>query len=323
MEPDGGRLKLLDQFVVPNGSPPSLISMPMAHSPDRRFLYIALRSKPYSVASFRIDPSSGKLTYLGASPLVGNYCYIATDRTGGFLFAASYQHMRYSVSPIDPSGVVQAPRSVVIADGNMHCVLPDPSNRYVFVANLSSDVIVQLRFDAASGVLKDNEPSSASAPAKSGPRHFAFHPNGRFLYLLNETAASICVFRFDAASGGLTRLDTVSALPGEIGEQPFAADIHLTPDGRFLYASVRKSSTLAAFAVDAGSGRLSLIGHYPTEKKPRAFAIDPSGRFLFAAGQLSDGITQYRIDAATGELAPLERYQMGKNPGWIEFVSLP
>jgi 6-phosphogluconolactonase len=322
LDSESGRLTKFDEQVIPGPEPPSFISVPLAQSPDRRFLYAALRKKPHAVASYRIDPTTGRLTHLGNAPLRGTICYIAPDHTGRFLLAASYQHTLFSVSPIDDSGVVQEPMKVIEAGGNAHCIRPDPSNRFVFVSNLSLDVVMQQRFDAETGTLTENDPPTASAPAKAGPRHFDYHPNGRFVFLLNETAASICTFAFNAEAGTLTLRDTVSALPGDIGEQPFAADIHLTPDGRFLYASVRKSSTLAAFAVDGETGKLTLIAHYPTEEQPRAFNIDPSGRFLIASGQLSHGLTVYRIDANTGTLTPLERYPVAKNPGWVEIVPL-
>ena len=107
------------------------------------------------------------------------------------------------------------------------------------------------------------------------------------------------------------------------GGAPWAADLHLTPDGKFLYASERRSSTLATYKVDAASGRLELIGHVPTEKTPRGFAIDPSGRYLVAAGQDSNGVTVYAIDAASGALSQRARLPLGKNPNWVEIVELP
>jgi 6-phosphogluconolactonase len=110
--------------------------------------------------------------------------------------------------------------------------------------------------------------------------------------------------------------------PGFAGK-PWAADIHLTPDGKFLYASERTSSTLAAFRVDANSGALVPIASYPTETQPRGFAIDPSGRTLLAVGQLSNSLTAHAIDPDSGALRALARYPVGKNPNWIEMARLP
>jgi 6-phosphogluconolactonase len=159
---------------------------------------------------------------------------------------------------------------------------------------------------------------------KAGPRHFRFSPDERFVYLLCELDASIYVFPYDAASGRLSKETQVaSAVPPGFAGKPWAADIHLTPDGKFLYASERTSSTLAAFRVDANSGALVPIASYPTETQPRGFAIDPSGRTLLAVGQLSNSLTAHAIDPDSGALRALARYPVGKNPNWIEMARLP
>jgi 6-phosphogluconolactonase len=120
----------------------------------------------------------------------------------------------------------------------------------------------------------------------------------------------------------LAALSAASALPPSFSGKPWAADIHVTPDGRFLYASERTSSTLAGFAIDAGTGALKPIGNWPTETQPRGFAIDPAGRFLLSTGQISHSLTAYAINADSGALRPLKRYPMGANPNWVEIVEL-
>jgi 6-phosphogluconolactonase len=150
-----------------------------------------------------------------------------------------------------------------------------------------------------------------------------FHPNGRFVYLLNELDASVDALAFDPQQGTLATLQTLTTLPAGFGAKPWAADLHLTPDGRFLYTSERTSSTLAAFAVDAATGRLRLLEHTPTEKQPRGFNIDPSGRYLVAVGQLSHAVTLYAIERESGALKPLKSYSLGQNPNWVEIVTLP
>jgi 6-phosphogluconolactonase len=121
----------------------------------------------------------------------------------------------------------------------------------------------------------------------------------------------------------LSELQTASALPPGFDGQPWAADIRVTPDGRFLYASERRSSTLSGFRIDAGSGMLSPLECVPTEKQPRSFAIDPAGRYLLAAGEASNRMTSYAIDAATGKLTGLKEYPMGRKPNWVEIIVLP
>jgi len=297
--------------------------MPMAVSPDRKMLYAAIRSQPYQVMSFRIDPSSGRITSIGSSPLPDSMAYIATDRIGRTLFAASYGGAKLSVSPIGRDGIAQAATQVLPTGPNAHAVLVDTSNRHVFATNLGADAVMQLRFDPAKGELSPNATPTFAARPKAGPRHLVLHPNGRFVYLLNELDAGVDVLALDAAQGTLSPLQTISTLPRGFEGKPWAADLHVTPDGRFLYTSERTTSTLATFAIDAETGRLTLLSHTTTEKQPRGFNIDASGRYLVAVGQLSHAMTLYAIDRESGALKPLKSYSLGLNPNWVEIVDLP
>jgi 6-phosphogluconolactonase len=249
--------------------------------------------------------------------------YIATDRTGKFLLSASYSGHKVAVNPIAPDGSVQPPVQIVPTEPHAHAILPDPANRYVLVTSLGGDMIKQFKFDATTGRLSPNEPASVRVKEKAGPRHFVFHPNGKLVYLINELDASVCVFDYDPMRGQLDQRQTVSALPLDFTGQPSAADVHLTPDGRFLYVSERASSTLAAFKVDPGTGTLAPIGSTPTEEQPRGFNIDPSGRYLLAVGQRSHRMSSYTVDPNSGKLTKLKSYPTGRNPNWVEIVNLP
>ena len=296
----------------------------MAVSPDRRYLYVGLRSEPYSAASFRIDPESGRLSPIATTRLPDNFAYISTDRSGRFLLGASFAGNKMAVNPIGPHGWVQErPVQVFGTPPNAHCILTDPSNRFVYVPCRDGDAVVQLRFDAATGMVSPNDPFLASASSGAGPRHIAFHPNNAFAYLLNETDGTAYVYAVDPTSGTLSRKQTVDAKPPGLKGNPAAADIHLTPDGRFLYGTVRTSNTIAGFTVDPATGLLDLIGHWPTEDHPRGFAICPRGRFLYAVGLHSHHLQSYRIDGDSGKLKALKRLSMGQGPNWIEVVDLP
>jgi 6-phosphogluconolactonase len=248
--------------------------------------------------------------------------FISTDRGGTSLFSVSYGGNKIAVNPIDAKGVVQTQSQVIPTGLNAHAIQADPSNRFVLATNLGSDAVLAFKLDAETGRLTPNQSSSETKVAeKSGPRHFDFHPNGKFVYLLHELNAALIAFGYDADKGQLHDLQHASALPPGFDGKPWAADLHITPDGRFLYASERTSSTLAGFRVDAATGHLTAIGSVPTEKQPRGFAIDPSGRFLAAVGELSDGMTVYAIDQTSGVLSKLASYPVGKKPNWVEFVA--
>jgi 6-phosphogluconolactonase len=298
--------------------------MPLAISPDRKYLFASMRSEPYSVSSFAINPDSGKLTPVKTVPLPDNMAYLSTDRSGRYLFGASYAGNKISVNTIGFTGEVNAtPLEVIPTGKKAHAIATDPSNRFLFVTSLGEDIILQYRFNEVTGEITPNDPPAVEAGKGAGPRHFVFHPNRRFVFCTNELDGSVSTYRFDA-SGTLTLLDSISVMPADFkGGAPWTADVHLTPDGRFLYASERTSSTIAAFHVDVGSGTLTLIGHYPTETQPRGFNIDPGGKYLLAAGQKSNGLSTHAIDQNTGALGKPSHKDVGRNPNWVEIVALP
>jgi 6-phosphogluconolactonase len=327
VEPSSGKVKVVETVAFP-GVEKAGSSTPLAVSPDKRFLFAGVRAEPYAVLSFAIDANSGQLSYRGRGPLADSMANIATDRSGKFLFGASYGGSKVAVNPLLPDGVAGEPKQVIPTGLNAHAFLPSPDNRFVFATNLGSDQVLSFAFDAATGGLAPSDPPVTKVPEKSGPRHFVFHPNGRFVYLVHELNGDVAAFAYEARSGAWDEVQRTTALPEGFSDnasdkKPWAADIHITPDGRFLYASERTTSTLTAYKVDAASGKLTTVGSVPTEKQPRGFKIDPSGRYLAAVGEVSDGMTVYSIDQASGALTRLKSYPTGKKPNWVEFVSLP
>jgi 6-phosphogluconolactonase len=317
-----GDLSALETVAIAGVATPGPTS-PMAVSPDKRFLFVGIRSEPHLVASFAIDPASGRLAHLDNAPLADAMAYIVTDRSGRYLLSASYGGNKVTVNPIGRDGIVGPVQQVVPTAPNAHCILPDPANRFVLATSLGGDLVNQFRFEAATGRLEPNMPPTVTVKAKSGPRHLCFHPSGKFAYLIGELDGAIYAFDYDAQQGRLSEIHATSALPPGFAGKPSAADLHVTPDGRFLYGSERTSSTLAAFRIDAADGRLSAIGSYDTETQPRGFRIDPEGRYLLAVGQLSHSLTSYAIDPASGALRKLKQYPVGRNPNWIEIIDLP
>jgi len=230
-----------------------------------------------------------------------------------------------TVNPIGADGVIQASTQTVPNLPNSHAIIADKSNTHVLSPSLGADAVNQFKFDAKTGALTPNDPPNTKVKDKIGPRHFRFSKDEKFVYLLNELAAVINVFAYDAKKGLLTKqIQEISALPKEgPSDKVWAADIHLTPNGKYLYATERGTSTISQYKVDAKTGMLTANGSVPTEKQPRAFEIDPTGRYLYAVGEMSDGMTSYSIDAKTGSLTKLKQYPMGKNPNWVEIVNLP
>jgi 6-phosphogluconolactonase len=318
------------------------VVMPMAVTPDKRFLVAAVRSKPYEAYTYAIDRASGALKLVGKGPLAESYPYIAIDRTGRFLLSASYGGHQVGVNPIGADGKVGEPIQVIPTARNAHAIRIDHTNKFVFVPHLGTDQMFQFVLDEKSGKLSANTPPVVQLKQGTGPRHLIFSSDNKFVYLLNELTATVTTLALDAKDGTLKEIDSASALPpdtklgagaprgavGVPGQAPrntdndiWASDLHLTPNGRFLYAAERTSSTLGAFRVDAASGKPTYVGSTPTEKQPRGFAIDPSGRFVVVSGEKSDTISSYAIDAETGALKPIGRYPTGKGSNWVEIVA--
>jgi 6-phosphogluconolactonase len=320
------------------------VVMPMAVSPDKRFLIAAVRSKPYRAYSYSIDPGSGALKLVGTGPLAESLPYISLDRGGRFLLGASYGANLVSVNPVGADGRVGEPLQVVATARNAHSIRADNSNRFVFAPHLGTDQMFQFLFDDKSGRLTANTPPILQLKQGTGPRHLIVSADNRFVYVLNELTGTVTTLSLDASTGLLKELDAASVLPpdtkltpgmprGAVGaggatQAPrntdndiWAADLHLTPNGRFLYASERTTSTLGAFRVDGASGKLTYVGSTPTEKQPRGFAIDPTSRFVVVSGEKSDTLSSYAIDPESGVLKPIGRYPTGKGANWVEIVA--
>jgi 6-phosphogluconolactonase len=322
LDRQNGDLTVVEKVLIPGITKPGT-STPMAVSPDRRFLYVGTRGEPQIAAGFAIDSASGKLKHVANGPLADSMAYISIDRTGRFLFGASYPGHKITVNPIGPPGTVQPSQQVLANYPNVHSILVDAGNRYVLAPTLGNDLINQFKFDAATAMLAPNTPPSVRVNEKAGPRHLVFHPNGKFVYVIGEKDGLVYVFDYDPSRGQLDKKQTVSALPPDFHGKPATADLHITPDGKYLYGSERTSSTLTGFKIDPANGTLSFIGSVPTEKQPRGFNIDSSGRYLLAVGQLSHRMSSYKIDVDNGKLTKLNEYPMGKNPNWVEIVDIP
>jgi 6-phosphogluconolactonase len=309
--------------------------MPMSVSPDKRFLVAASRAKPFTAHSFSIDKASGALKPVGSGPLAESFPYILHDRTGRHLLSASYGGHLVSVNPINPDGTVGAPSQVIPTARNAHAIITDKTNRFVFVPHLGTDQVFQFQFDEKSGRLAANTPPVVQLKAGSGPRHLITSPDNRFVYLLNELTATVTTLALDSKSGTLSETGNASALPPDIKLGPgmprpqqgrdvsndiWASDLHVTPNGRFLYAAERTSSTINGFSVDPASGKLTYLGATPTEKQPRGFRIDPAGRFMVVSGEKSETISSYAIEA-NGNLRAVGRVPSGKGSNWVEIVS--
>jgi len=317
--------------------------MPLATSPDKKYLYATIRSKPFTAHTFAIDRKTGALKPVSTGTLAESFPYVSTDKTGKYLFGASYGAHLVSVNPIGADGKVGDPLQVIPTARNAHSILVDNTNKYVYVPHLGTDQVFQFVFDEKTGKLAANTPPLIQLKQGTGPRHMRISSDNRFVYLLNELNATVTTLAIDAKNGTLSEMSTASALPPEtklvpgmprgavgtpgVNQAPrdttndiWASDLHLTPNGKFLYAAERTSSTIGAFLVDGATGKLTFINSTPTEKQPRGFRIDPAGRFMIVSGEKSDTLSSYAI-GADGVLKLIGQVPVGKGANWVEIVS--
>jgi len=328
---DASSGKLQPRAETPAAGAPSIFGL----RPDQRVLYVGYRGTP-GIESCRIDASSGALRSLGRVATEHWPTYLRADRTGKYLLSVSYQGGYASVHPLGSDGAVSGPAidRQNTAPG-AHAILTDPSNRFAFVPHIARQMdnvleppknipgpnfIAQFRFDATTGRLHPN--GTLEPPGPIGPRHYRFHPSLDIVYFSDEQGCSVTAYRLDRSSGTLSFVETTPSLPAGVTVRNTCSQLYLTPSARFLYVGNRGHNSIAGFAVDQATGRLTPAGHAATESVPTAFGLDSTGTFLFSAGTATGRLASYRIDDKTGALTPLDVYTVGKRPAAVLAVPL-
>ena len=324
---DNGELKRRLQFDL-EATPGA-----MAFSPDKSFVYVAqsgLENGGAGAATLArgID---GSLTLKGTATIKGGAPYIRCSNDGRCLLAAHYGSGLVTTYRITDGICTSQLLDQKMTAKTAHCVELDPSGQFVFVPHTSPNRVYQFRLDSELGKLTPNDPPFVGGPDEDHlyhqPRHYAHHPRLNAAYTSNERGGGLSAWDFDPTSGTLELVQTLSSLPPNYDGQSAAADIHITPDGRFAYVSNRdvtqrkpgemQQDTLAGFSLDANTGKMKLIGHAATVNFPRSFCIDATGNYLFAAGQRTTELFAYRIDQMSGKLRLLKKYESGGNPIWV------
>jgi len=311
----------------------------LAVHPSRRFLYAVGEIRNFSgrksgaVSAFAIVPESGKLRLLNQQPSGGTGpCHLTVDGTGRNVLVANYGSGSVAALPVGEDGQLAEPSSVIRHKGSgpnpkrqagphAHSINLDPAGRFAFAADLGLDKVLVYRFDPGKGKLVPHEPPAVSVAPGAGPRHLAFHPTGRLAYVINELASTVTAFTYDAEGGALSQVQTVSTLPNGFAGRNSTAEVQVHPSGRFLYGSNRGHNSIAIFAIEPQTGRLTVVGHEPTQgETPRNFGIDPTGTYLVAANRRSNNLVVFRIDPKTGQLKPTGVTAEVPAPVCVKFV---
>ncbi|HTI11924.1 MAG TPA: lactonase family protein [Puia sp.] len=290
----------------------------LALAADGKYLYAVNETdgaKPGSVSAFSFDKTNGQLTFLDKQASGGDDpCYISVDSHRKWAIVANYGGGNFGCLPIHADGSVGAMTQFVQHTGkgatsrqekpHVHSAIFSPDEKNLVVSDLGLDQLSLYHFDASATThpLTPFHDSIVAITSGSGPRHTSFYSGKPYVYLISELTGTVDAFRYTNA--GLSPIQRLSSHPegykGDIG----SADIHVGPGGRFLYASNRgDANSIAIYAIDAATGKLSLKGFQSTEGKgPRNFMIDASGKFLLVGNQRSNSIIIFRIDPTTGLL---------------------
>ncbi|CEI97831.1 hypothetical protein G6F70_003896 [Rhizopus microsporus] len=291
------------------------------------------------ISAYNRDPQTGKLTLANQQVTNGQHpCHAACDSIGNFLVAANYTGGSVSVFPINAPGSPESNLGDVISfsDHNQHynhtmsvptrqekahchSVDFDPiADRYIFVNDLGCDLLVTYLFDKQSGSISPH--STFSFPPGTGPRHLKFAPNhNNFCYVVGELSNDVFMLEFDFEGGKFNEIQRVHALPQDFEGDNLGAEIDISPNGKFLYVSMRGYDAITIFEINEWTGKLSLVGYQPTGgKHPRHFTIDPTGQFLLVGNTDSDNIVVFKIDQATGLLEQVSSVEHVK-PTCIRF----
>jgi 6-phosphogluconolactonase len=324
MDTDGGLHRLSSVGGVTN---PSFVTL----DKEKRHLYAVQETEVFDghtgggVSAFSIDPGTHALTLINSQPTHGAHpCHLSIDPTGRFVLVANYTGANVTVLPIGEDGSVGPASAVVPHEGvPSHHNAPHPHSivsdgELVLAPDCGLDRIFLYRLDE--GQLKPADPAAVMLVRGAGPRHTAFHPSGDYLFVINEQNSSLTGFVYKRGSGPQRMLQTYSTVPLEFTGSNSTADIHVHPNGRFVYGSNRGHNSLAIFAFDAENERLTPVGHASTGgRTPRNFAIDPTGTFLLAANQDSSTIVTFRINQETGQLTQVASAEV-PTPVCIRFV---
>lgn len=311
----------------------------LAFHPSQHFLYAVNELKTYedrptgTISAFAVDQKTGKLEFLNKRLTHGtDPCHVLVDKNGKYVLAANFMSGSVCILPVLADGSLREASDFIQHQGSSidpvrqigphaHSVTLDKANRFAFVPDLGLDKVMLYKFDPERGRLEQNEVPWIKMKPGAGPRHMAFHPCGRFAYLVNELNSTVAALSYDGGRGTFTELQIVPTLPEAFRGESTCGDVQVSPSGGFAYASNRGHDSIVIYKIDQHAGRLTYVGHEPTQgKTPRHFGIDPTGTYLLAANQDTDSIVAFRIDPHTGQLQPTGHVTQVPTPVCIKFL---
>ncbi|MEX0647376.1 MAG: lactonase family protein [Balneolaceae bacterium] len=274
------------------------------------------RTENGTISAYLVDPETGMLQMINEQSVKGRgTAHVSIDPLGKFAYVSNYSEGNLSVFSINDNGSLDKAADVVQHEGSsinerrqnsphVHSIIPSADGNFIYVSDLGTDQILIYEVNRTTGELSPADIPFVENTPGAGPRHFAIHPDGNFAYSAEELSSTVAVFSVDQNTGALEEIQRISMLPEDFEGNNSAADIHLSPDGRFLYASNRGHDSLVIYRVDANTGNLTLTGHEPTRGgHPRNFMMDQRGEYILVANRDNDNVVVFNRNMETGELS--------------------
>lgn len=290
--------------------------------------------KTSTANAIRFDKEQETLTLLNSQPTDGAApCYIQLSPSGKFVITANYFGGSITVFPLDKEGKLKPDTRLISFIGNgpdkerqnqphVHCVEFTPDHKYLLANDLGTDQIhifpvsEAMTDGVAHSLLDESKEYNVKVEPGSGPRHICFHPNQKYAYLINEISGKVITFSYEKG-----KLNTLQYIEADTIGANGSGDIHISPDGKFVYASNRlQADGIAIFAVDQEKGTLTKAGYQLTDIHPRNFIITPNGRYLLAACRDSNTIQVFNRDKVTGLLKDTGKSIKTDKPVCLKFT---
>lgn len=298
---------------------------------NNEYLYSVVKEgESGGVAAYSINSKTGELTeenrqvVEGASP-----CHVSVDSGNHTVVTANYHKGTIESFEVNEDGTINPARSIMAHEGSgpnkerqekphAHYAGYTPDEKYVVGVDLGIDKIIT--YEIKDSVL--TEVNRLSVNPGSGPRHITFHPNGKYAYVMTELSSEVIVLTYNPAEGSFTELQYISTIPEEFDENNQGSAIHISSDGRFVYAGNRGHNSITVFSVDKNSGKLTFMEHTSTEGNwPRDFVLDPTEKFLIATNEKSHNLVLFLRNETTGKLTLLQSDVAVPEPVCVKFLN--
>ncbi len=305
----------------------------LAVSNDNKYIYAVSENEGENavVTAFSFDSQNGLLNHINQKPTGGDApCYVSITSDGKNLVTANYSGQSISLFTLNDNGSLNPVSRVFTFTGkghdkkrqsepHLHCVRFSPDESFLFAMDLGTDKIYKFKVNKNQDeFLSVGDPAYYKVKSGSGPRHLTFHPNNKYAYLITELSGDVIAFEFNSENGNLEEIQTIKS---DTLNARGSADIHVTPDGKFLYASNRlEGDGLAIFSIDQSNGTLKRIGYQETGDHPRNFVITNNGEFLLVANRDTDNVQIFKIDKPTGLLTNTKQDIELSMPVCLKFI---